>query len=74
MVLRLAFLILVSFEFLLGRPTESERLASGHKTKFLPSVAEFAYDWLRTKGYLENVRLSERGEGRVGIEQRHLNN
>ena len=55
MVLRLAFLISIGFEFLLNRPTESERLASGHKAKFLPSVAEFAYDWLKTEGYLGNV-------------------
>ena len=55
MVLRLAFLILISFEFLLSRPIESERLASRHKAKFLPSVAEFAYDWLKAEGYLGNV-------------------
>jgi len=36
-------------------PIESERLASGHKAKFLPSVTEFAYDWLKTEGYLGNV-------------------
>ncbi len=47
--------LIISFEYLLCRPTESERLASGHKTKFLPSVTEFAYDWLKTEGYLGNV-------------------
>ena len=55
MVLRLAFLISIRFEFQLSRPTESERLASGHKAKLLPSVTEFAYDWLETEGYLGNV-------------------
>ena len=45
----------ISFEYLLGRPTESERLPSDRKAKILSSVAEFVYDWLKTEGYLGNV-------------------
>ena len=51
----LRFWLTISFEYLLGRSTLSERLAPGRKAKLLPSVAEFAYDWLKTEGYLGNV-------------------
>ncbi len=30
-------------------------LSDGRKAKFLPSVAEIAYNWLRIEGYLGNV-------------------
>ncbi len=30
-------------------------LSDGRRASFLPSVAEFAYDWLRIDGYLGNV-------------------
>ncbi len=33
-------------------------LSWGHQEKFLPSVAGFAYDWLRFKGYLGNIGLN----------------
>ncbi len=34
-------------------------LSDGRRAIFLPSVAEFAYDWLRIDGYLGNVGLTE---------------
>ena len=39
-----------------GQNTKSG-LSNGRRAKFLPSVAEFAYNWLTTKGYLGNVSL-----------------
>ncbi len=38
-----------------GQITKSG-LSNGRRAKFLLSVAEFAYDWLRTEGYLGKVR------------------
>ena len=33
-------------------------LSDGRRAIFLPSVAEFTYDWLRIDGYLGNVGLN----------------
>ena len=30
-------------------------LPNGHRAKFLPSVSEFVYSWLRYEGHLGNV-------------------
>ena len=38
-----------------GQIIKSE-LLDGRRVKFLPSVAECAYCWLRIDGYLGNVR------------------
>jgi hypothetical protein len=40
------------------RPNHQIETVEWPQRKFLPSAAEFAYDWLTTKGYLGNVRFS----------------
>ena len=47
--------IVEGWPFKHGQITKSG-LSNGRGVKFLLSVAVFAYDWLRTEGYLGKVR------------------
>ena len=50
-----------------GQITKSG-LPNDRRAKFLPSVAEIAYNWLRIEGYLGNVSSNSRGGPRPGNE------